>query len=339
MLVRVIKELPEYNNIVVTLYDNNQFGAELQCTRYICLKQRSLLFFPFTALALRKLIRQYHVDIVHTHLFWPTLIARIATPKNVTLITTIHAFIATSVEYKKWFIRFLDKVSYRLHKSVIIGVAKGATAEYFSFLKLKPYRCYSIYTFVDTGQFNHKGIPVKTGHEGFRLISVGALRQQKNHRFLVDAFRLLKNEHIHLHIYGDGPLKTVLQSSIDDAAVNISLKGMVTNIHELLPQYDLFVMSSTFEGFSLGVLETMAMKVPMLLSDIVSFREQCEDTAIYFSLNDVNDFAEKVKALLNDKVKRDQLSENAFKRVINNFTLEHHIKQLKQVYLDNSIIN
>jgi len=339
MLVRVIKELPEYNNIVVTLYDNNQFGAELQCTRYICLKQRSLLFFPFTALALRKLIRQYHVDIVHTHLFWPTLIARMATPKNVTLITTIHAFIATSVEYKKWFIRFLDKVSYRLHKSVIIGVAKGATAEYFSFLKLKPYRCYSIYTFVDTGQFNHKGIPVKTGHEGFRLISVGALRQQKNHRFLVDAFRLLKNEHIHLHIYGDGPLKTVLQSSIDEAAVNISLKGMATNIHELLPQYDLFVMSSTFEGFSLGVLETMAMKVPMLLSDIVSFREQCEDTAIYFSLNDVNDFAEKVKALLNDKVKRDQLSENAFKRVINNFTLEHHIKQLKQVYLDNSIIN
>lgn len=335
MLVRVIKELPEYNNIVVTLYDNNQFGAELQCTRYICLKQRSLLFFPFTALALCKLIRQYQVDIVHTHLFWPTLIARMATPKNVTLITTIHAFIATSVEYKKWFIRFLDKVSYRLHKSVIIGVAKGATAEYFSFLNLKPYRCYSIYTFVDTRQFNHKGIPVKNEHDGFRLVSIGALRLQKNHRFLVDAFRLLKNEHIHLHIYGDGPLKTDLQNSIDEAAVNISLKGMVTNIHELLPQYDLFVMSSTFEGFSLGVLETMAMKVPMLLSDIVSFREQCEDTAIYFSLNDVNDFADKVKALLNDKVKRDQLSENAFKRVMNNFTLEHHMKQLKQVYREN----
>lgn len=335
MLVRVLKDLPEYNNIVVTLYSGNKFEKELECNEYICLKQRSLFFFPFTALKLRRLIKKRKADIVHTHLFWPTLIARIATPKKVPLITTIHAFIATSVEYKKWYIRFLDKSSYMLRNSAIIGVAKGATKEYFSFLKIKPYKAYALYTFVDVDHFKLGTLPVQKEQEGFRLISIGALRLQKNHQYLVEAFKLLKGENIQLHIYGIGPFQQKLQKAIDESGVKITLKGMVTNMNEVLPQYDLFVMSSTFEGFSLGVLETMAMKVPMLLSEIVSFREQCEDTAAYFSLDDVNDFASKVKALAADAALRSQLSEKAYSRVIENFTLQHHMKQLRQIYLEN----
>ena len=335
MLVRVLKELPEYNNIVVTLYNDNQFEKELEGTTCICLNQSSLLFFPFTAIKLRRLIKQYKVDIVHTHLFWPTLIARMATPKKIPLITTIHAFIATSVEYKKWHIRFLDKTSFGFRKSAIIAVAKGAIKEYFSFLDIKPYKAYALYTFVDVDHFNLARSAAKTNHQGFRLISIGALRLQKNHQYFIDAFKLLKEENIELHIYGVGPLQSKMQKAIDKTGVNIVLKGMVKNMNEVLPQYDLFVMSSTFEGFSLGVLETMAMKVPMLLSEIVSFREQCEDTAMYFNLDDVHDFAAKVKALAADAQVRSQLSESAYKRVIDNFTLQKHMQQLKEIYLDN----
>lgn len=339
MLVRVLKELPEYNNIVVTLYKQNEFENELKDVKCICLNQRSLLFFPFTAIRLRKIIRENRVDLVHTHLFWPTLIARLATPADVALITTIHAFIATSVEYKHWHIRILDKLSYRIRKSVIIAVAKGALQEYFSFLKLRPYKGYALYTFVDTGHFTLPGSPVRKDHEVFQLISIGALRLQKNHRYLVEAFKLLRNEPVELHIYGTGPLQETLQRSIDAADVNIVLKGLVKNMNEVLPQYDLYVMSSTFEGFSLGVLETMAMKVPLLLSDIVSFREQCEDTAVYFSLEDVNDFAEKVKRLAADAGLRKRLADSAYERVCRNFTLQHHMQELKKIYHESLIKN
>lgn len=332
MMVRVLKELPEYNNIVVTLYSDNQFEKELRGFKCICLNQRSLLFFPFTAIKLRKIIRENRVDIVHTHLFWPTLIARMATPSNVALITTIHAFIATSVEYKNWHIRVLDKLSYRIRKSVIIAVAKGALEEYFSFLKIKPFKGYALYTFVDIDHFKPPASKEKAEHAGFKLISIGALRLQKNHQYLVEAFRLLKDEPFELHIYGVGPLEQKLQKAIEDSGVKIVLKGLVTNMNEILPQYDLYVMSSTFEGFSLGVLETMAMKVPLLLSDIVSFREQCADTSMYFSLSDVHDFAAKVRMLAADTPLRNRLAEKAFERVNMNFTLQHHMQQLKQIY-------
>ena len=335
MLVRVIKELDEYEHVVVTLFPLNHFGNELQCDKLICLNLSTLFSLPWAVFRFRKLVKKEQPAIVHTHLFWPTIIARAAVPKGIPLITTIHAFIATSVEYKKWYIRFLDKTSFLLRKSVIIGVAKGATKEYFSFLGIKPYKAYALYTFVDVDHFNLARSAAKRESEDFRLISIGALRVQKNHQFLIEAFKLLRNENILLHIYGAGPLKEKLQKQIDEAQVNIILKGMITNMNDVLPQYDLFVMSSTFEGFSLGVLETMAMKVPMLLSEIVSFREQCEDTARYFSLDDVRDFAGKVKALAADAQVRSELSERAYKRVIDNFTLQHHMKQLKEIYSDN----
>jgi glycosyltransferase involved in cell wall biosynthesis len=110
------------------------------------------------------------------------------------------------------------------------------------------------------------------------------------------------------------------------------LKGQVSNIHEVLTQYDLFVMPSLFEGFSLSVLEAMAVQLPMLLSDIPSFREQCADTAIYFDLNDSNDFAAKFTHIMADKPSRDALAVSAKKRVMNNITLQHHMQGLYKIY-------
>ena len=205
------------------------------------------------------------------------------------------------MEYKHWHIRFLDKLTYRIRKNVIIAVAKGAKEQYFNFLHLKPYKAYSLYTFVDIREFNDsKILPASKPSENFRLITVGALRIQKNLRFLLEAFTLLKNEKFELDVYGTGPLYSQLRSIIDERGLKVNLKGDVRNIAGIICQYDLFTMSSTFEGFSLSVLEAMAMKMPLLLSDIESFREQCVDTAEYFDLSDLNDFVTKLKKLSAD---------------------------------------
>ena len=115
---------------------------------------------------------------------------------------------------------------------------------------------------------------------------------------------------------------------------NVVLKGQVKNIQTIIPQYDLVVMSSTFEGCSLGVLEAMALEMPLLLSDIESFREQCGDTAVYFKLEDPADFVNKLKALASDKSAMKQLGESGRIRVLENFTLDIHMKGLRRIYSD-----
>lgn len=333
MMVKVIRELRDYNNIVVTLTPENHFGDELKCDKYFCLNLKSILFFPQAALQLNRIIRDNKVDLVHSHLFWPTVVARMGTPRNVPLVTTIHAFIATSVEYRNFHIRLLDKLTYRLRKSAIIAVAKGALNEYFTFLKLKPYKAYSLYTFVDGNEFNESfGLARKRNQNGIRLVTVGALRLQKNHEYLLKAFKLLRTLDITLDIYGTGPLKADLQKVITDEKLKINLKGEVRNINQILSSYDLFIMSSTFEGFSLSVLEAMAMNVPLLLSDIKSFHEQCEDTAAYFDLNDEQDFVLKLNHLLSNKAILKSKAERAKIRVAENFTLIKHMQGLRKIY-------
>jgi glycosyltransferase involved in cell wall biosynthesis len=335
MLVTVTRELSEYNNIIVTLDKANSFKEELVCDQYICLNAPSPFAFPLAALKLRRLINKHKPDIVHTHLFWPTFIARIATPKKIPLITTIHLFVASSMEYKIRHVRWLDRISYRLRKSSIIAVAKGALNEYFSFLKLKPYKAYPLYTFVDTTVFNNANILPLQSNDTFKLIAVGTLKEQKNFQYYINAFKQLRNEKIELHVYGSGHLEADLKKSLQENNItNIVLKGMVENINEIIPQYDLFTMASHYEGFSLAVLEAMALGMPMLLSDIDSFKEQCADTAIYFDLNNINDFVAKLKSLCTNKLKLQQMGKNAKERVLANFTLEHHLKGLRSIYIE-----
>lgn len=335
MMVRVIKELEEYEHVVVTLFRLNNFGSELQCNKLICLDLRSLFSLPWAIYKFKRLVKMEKPAIVHTHLFWPTIIARIAVPKSIPLITTIHAFIASSVEYRNWHIRFLDKLTYRLRKTTIIVVAKGALNEYFSLLKLKPYKAYALYTFVDADRFDSGKTIRKGSFKEFRLISVGALRRQKNYSLLIDAFAQLKNELIELHIYGVGNLQKQLQQQIDKAGARVVLKGEVKNIEQVISQYDLYVMSSEFEGFSLSVLEAMAMEIPLLLSDIPSFREQCEGLADYFPLGNPNALALKIKEFSKEDkallaVKGKQLRQ----RVMDKFTLPQHIAGLRKIYAE-----
>ncbi|MBS1512373.1 MAG: glycosyltransferase [Bacteroidetes bacterium] len=334
MLVRTIKELPEYEHVLVTLFPLHLFKDELQCDKYICFNFTSIFQIPLGIFKFRKLVKKEKPDLVHTHLFWPTVLARLSVPSRIPLLTTIHIFVNTAVEYTYWYIRLIDKWTYRFRKSIIIVVAKGAMDEYFAFLKQKPWKAYVLYTFVDVARFNTVATVAKEPSSVFRLITVGALREQKNHQYLIHAFALLKGQPFELHIYGEGDKRPLLEEQIKSTGANVILKGNVADIEKRIPQYNLFVMASLFEGFSLSVLEAMAMGIPMLLSDIQSFREECADTARYFSLKDPADFVTQLQQLAADTVQLQNNAVAAKERVLQNFTLTHNIRNLRQIYLD-----
>ena len=331
MLVQVLKELKEFNNIVVTLNDRNHFKDDLECDEYICLHKPAFRKLPVSILKFHSLINKYKPDVVHSHLALPNFIARMATPRNIPLINTIHTSVSRAEDYKKLSIRFLERFTYHYRKPTIISVSNIARNDYFNLLKINPTKHYVLHTFVNEKKF-HKHPDKKINSSCFKIISVGALRKGKNYLYLVEAFKKLKEQEIELHIYGTGPQQNLLQQAINSAGVNIKLKGQVENINEILPCYDLFVMPSLFEGFSLSVLEAMAAKLPLLLSNTPSFKEQCEDAAVYFNLNNTNDLCEKLKNMLKDKELLVKKGEQAYQRAVNNFTLSHHLEKLFAVY-------
>ena len=158
MLANVIRQLTEYNNIIVTLHPENEFGKELDGVPIYCLHLRSNYQLPLAAIKLRRFINKNNVQIVHSHLLWSTVIARMGTPKKIPLITTIHTYAASAIEYSKWYMRLIERFTYGIRKSVIVSVANVSLDAYFSVLALKPHQAYTLHTFVDTSIFNNSNL-------------------------------------------------------------------------------------------------------------------------------------------------------------------------------------
>ncbi|MFS8082940.1 MAG: glycosyltransferase family 4 protein [Ginsengibacter sp.] len=333
MLVHNVNALAEYDHMIVTLQNDNHFIGELNNPNVECLNCPSPFSLFKAILKFKKIIKGWKPDLVHSHLIIPNYIARCSVPKRIPLLTTIHNSLSHDSDYKKWRIRFMDRFTFSLRRSIIIGVSKIALSEYVSFLKKEPYKKFVLYTFVNEEKIKPH-VDNSVDIRPIRAIAIGALRLQKNYEYLLNKFALLKEQVIELDIYGDGPLKMELQKLIEKNRLPVKLKGQVKNINAILPLYDLCISSSLFEGFSLAILEAMAAKVPLLLSNIESFKEQCGETALYFDLDKVGDFEEKFILLKNDKNLRHHLSEQAYQRVIENYTFSIHLKKLRQIYIE-----
>ena len=103
------------------------------------------------------------------------------------------------------------------------------------------------------------------------IVTVGRLHPQKNHKLLIDAFALVADQisDYTLEIYGDGELKDELQRHIDDLGLNnrVFLKGTSKEIHKLIYDAALFVLSSDYEGLPNTLLEAIALGIPSISTD------------------------------------------------------------------------
>lgn len=104
-----------------------------------------------------------------------------------------------------------------------------------------------------------------------RIVSIGRLHPQKNHKLLIEAFASLpsdKDEYI-LEIYGEGELKDELQKTINRLNLNhrIFLRGTFKDIHQKIVNASLFVLSSDYEGLPNALLEAMALGLPCISTD------------------------------------------------------------------------
>lgn len=104
-----------------------------------------------------------------------------------------------------------------------------------------------------------------------RIVTCGRLTGQKNHAMLIDAFANVSKDYqdLHLHIYGSGELKDLLQKQIDSLGLQerVLLMGATNHVPEVLRTTDIFVLSSDYEGMPNALMEALATGVPSISTD------------------------------------------------------------------------
>lgn len=150
------------------------------------------------------------------------------------------------------------------------------------------------------------------------VITAGRLLPQKNHRMLVDAFKVvhMSRPSAKLHIYGEGFLKDTLESYIMQLGLEkvISLKGATSSMPEVLSFASLFVLSSDVEGAPNALMEAMAVGVPPISTDCPcggpKMLISSDEYGRLVGVNDKDALASRILELLNDRDKRIAISQN-----------------------------
>lgn len=109
-----------------------------------------------------------------------------------------------------------------------------------------------------------------------RLIQVGRLKPQKGQNILIEAIAELTRRGVdcELKIYGTGELENELNTQIDTLELtNVQLMGLTENVEEKLLESDVFISSSLWEGFNMGLVEALSVGVPVIATDLPPHRE------------------------------------------------------------------
>jgi glycosyltransferase involved in cell wall biosynthesis len=332
LLVGVVNGLPQFHHHVVCLGSPGMLVADLPVNcKVSSLNFKGKLDLFRCVMALRKYIRRNHIEVVHSHLVMSTLVARLACPSNVPLFNTIHSLLGRRCFSRgKWVQRAIEKLTYK-KRHHLIAVSEEVRKDYDQSIGIKG--AYSVlHNFVDT-RFFRPDFKRMSFNGTFRMVAVGSLKPAKNYNYLIDAFKQLPKG-VHLDIYGDGPLKNELQAAIDKHQLNVRLCGVHSNMQEIIPKYDMFVMTSVFEGHPVALLEAMACGMPALVSDIPVLREATGGEAILCDLGKTSDIVDKIQAIANHEVDLDHYAKANFERVKQLSGKEAYMLNLSNMYND-----
>lgn len=118
-------------------------------------------------------------------------------------------------------------------------------------------------------------------------------------------------------------------------ADRVHFLGARPDVPDILDELDLFVFSSRQEGFPVAVSEAMLAGVPLIVSDIEPLREAiiCDgNLGEMFPVGDFSALSGRLIALLRDESSRVELADHARKYARENFSIDAHIRGLKDLY-------
>lgn len=206
----------------------------------------------------------------------------------------------------------------------------------------------TIYNGVDLYLFNPdnvngNSIREKLGvKEGMVLIAIiGALIPLKGHIILFRALKKLKDDgfiNIACLVVGSGPEDGGLQNFIkeNDLNENVFFVGFRKDIPCILSETDILVLPSFTEAFPRVVIEAMAMKVPVVATNVGGIPEAIENqkTGLLIPPGDTDALCSAIKLLVENPDMRIKMGTEGRERAEMLFANEKNIKKIEMLYFD-----
>lgn len=318
---------------IIALNDENAFDFDSLGVKVTLANLSGTLDAPVALHRLKRLAAAEQPDIVHGWMYHANAVACLIAPRATPVAVGIRCTLAVSQE------KMLTRASIWLGPTLI--KARGARVVYCS----------------ARSREQHEGIGYPGGNalvipNGFdcdlfkpdaeargRLLSELSLpadveivghaarfHPMKNHASLIRAFARIAAPNAHLVLAGREVTKANLCGIIEETGVasRVHLLGERTDMHRILPAFDLYVSSSAWgEAFPNVLGEAMACGVPCVATDVGESAMIVADTGRIVPPRDDAALARAMDEVLSLPAgERKALGERARARIVENFSLE-----------------
>lgn len=202
-------------------------------------------------------------------------------------------------------------VSLLSHKIVVL--TKKTRKDYIKRFHIKSKKVQCIYNWIEEDVLCAKK-PYDI--QSCKILSVGRFGREKGYDMLVQAARKVLPRHPQWewHIYGTGETFEEISAAVKESGLRtqLVLKGNVKNVYRLYPEYAFLVLPSYREGLPLVLLEASALGLPMISFDIETGPDEIivnERNGFLIPPYDLDNMAERIEELIEDKEKRVEFSE------------------------------
>lgn len=227
---------------------------------------------------LRKLMQRERPDVVHTHLNilkYAALAARLAGVRK--CVHTVHSLADREAEDR--IEKCVKGYFFRKSWSVPVALTPQVQSSVAEFYDLPPTRIPMIYNGIDLSRC----VPKTTYETGdtVTILHVGRFDVPKNHAGLLEAFRLLRQNHpeCRLRLVGDGDLRQDMEALAREKGIADAVEfcGMQSNVYPYLHNADIFTLPSIYEGNPMTVIEAMGTGLPIAASRVGGIPDMIAD--------------------------------------------------------------
>jgi glycosyltransferase involved in cell wall biosynthesis len=213
---------------------------------------------------IRKELRRFEPDVVHSHSALPNLYSRLAAVGRYPVVTVLHS---AAEDFSDRGLRWSEKALQCL-TSAVIAVSVTQQNEY----KVMVSRG-RLPVLIPNGirdDIRTRSSPRTVPSRG---VAIGRIAQQKRLDVLINAWRLARMDEWTLAIAGEGTDRALNESIVALVAERqdgVTLLGPVRDVPGLLDACDLFVHAADREAHPLAPLEAAAAGLPIIVSQSVA---------------------------------------------------------------------
>jgi glycosyltransferase involved in cell wall biosynthesis len=301
-------------------------------------------FDPLWVSRLASAMRREKVDLVHAHLFGDSLHGYLAARRvGLPVILTLHNMIEARTGIQRWGYGWL--LGQPLVPIACAEFVRHSFSEHFGD------RAAPIRTIQNAVDIPHEQATPSASRQVFEnelgirpdamiLAGVGRMVHQKAFEHMIAAVADLRtaNVPVQLVLFGDGPLRSRLESQVRRAGLteDVIFAGFRSDIRQLMAAIDIVVFSSRQEGLPLVLLEAMAAGRCVVATRVGGIPEAVRDNqeALLVPSDDVDALTKALGRAVLEPALRQRLGQAARERYLRDFTVDRMVRSYEQLYCE-----